>query len=1072
MAQSGVSHTVQALLVRFYSPQTNNEEKHAIELKLQEMQNTSFNWRVCLSFMNTIDDSHVWFFAATTVERTANFLWKNLSEGDQRLLRQGLFELFINYPTDVPALQRDKVAKIISTVARQQCTMNENSFAEFVNSVLRLLENKFFLGLALIGAIGDTVTSTEHTQATSFNHIVNHHTANIMRALNQYCGFFVIIVRGDNIQTIFDSINAERKNQYCTQLLNIIQQYFSWMKLDRVEAVLIGNITFLACSWNMLRDGAISAIGALTELLYRNESLPQEAGHQLAVGVFHIIAQETLKLSDDLYQDKVCDLIRQYIKRGWPYQHESKSQMLHQLLEFTFCAKTPHTLMDRINVWTYVCGSRYAEDADQEQCLVGTELVPDFAHKLIGCLKTTLFFRTYPELELLDDEELDENSETELMRYHNQSVDLISQLLRYLVPQMVEETMLSLLERNLASAYIEGNMFFRGMAQSIQGNAQLLQRYEDERMTRICMVDYITACKLITELATILYGKYPSIDFALQQTTIAHIQLFHELSAVLVPLIEMCTKMVSFNTYIFTALAQHIMQIKLFLQLGPSSDLRGDGQGRVLLKVSDTVPYEMKVLLLTTLPLYILHQSTAQSTEWARVTTVVAHLLNIYVSERLLGPKTCSIVFDVLKGAILNSKLLHLEKNTRSLVYRVVCSCLIALHDETGVNPVEVQPALVLQQYVCFIGSTVMEFSPVGFVALTIEQQKQLLHTLTDELEHLTYVMTHCVESQNTAARAKLSNATFRVIEQVLTIFRSTLSIGNWTTKDEVSCRLFKELLEFCNCSVSVLQSLPDMRLMKEVVQLLKDLFITEENLGVHRLRSVQTLLSTLRQLVSDAHNRSLVPDIIQVVINEVLPVVASDDQYTDKDDTLRYEDVLKSLYEVLHDLLHYRWQYFVDTRPLARLEPETRNIVQPEAFLAIMNAYGYALLSNSGYPTVVDTVLTSLDMLHNRRNLYRLPLFTDQLLDDFMKSLLKLAISHVGIIHLEKIVTVLYGMADVDPIRLKVIVCDLGMTHDLNIFHMFQTAEDLPSFRMALNKIINEAKAQPPVCKNFEFLD
>uniref|UniRef100_A0A182SQ27 Importin N-terminal domain-containing protein n=1 Tax=Anopheles maculatus TaxID=74869 RepID=A0A182SQ27_9DIPT len=1030
-----LGHSVQELLSRFYSTQTNNQEKHAIETTLQELQNTSFNWRISLSYMNTIENSYLWFFAATTVERTVNYLWNNLIPTDQQQLRTGLFDLYINYPCDVPALQRDKVAKIMATIARQQCTGNGKTYEEFVNSVLGLLENKFFLGLALVGAIGDTVTTTENVQTTLFGHIVNHHTPSIMEALNKYCGFFVVLVRGDNIQTVFDSINGERKNQYCSHLLNIIQQYFSWMELDRMQASLIGNISFLACSWHLMRDGAIGAVGALTELLYRNRSLPYDAGRQFAIGVNHIIGQETLKQSDELYQDKVCELIRQYIKRSCPYDYDNKEHLLNQLLEFTFFAKTPHALMDRINIWTYVCGSRYAEYTGS--CLAGERIVPLFAHKLMGYLKQTLFFRTYPDLEVLDDEELDENFETELNRFQNQSIDLICQLLRFMEPPMVEETLVSLLQQNTSSPYVEGNIFFRGMLQSLQGNAQLLQGYDDERLTSVCMVDYMIGCNLIVELATLLYGKYPNIDFAMQQTTNGHIQLFLELSDVLDPIVEMFSKMVSFNAYIFPAFAQHILQIKLYLKMGPT----GHGQGaEIVRKIHTTVPYEPKALLLVKLPRYILHQNNAKPADWARVVSAAVQLLNFYVSERLLGSKTCALVLDVLKGGVMSSKLMHLTKENRTMVQRAICMCLITLHDDPEPNPAEISPPVLLERYVCFVGSTVMEFVPASFQTLTAEQQKHIIDTLADELEQLASIMAAC-DVESSAVRSRLSTALLPVMQKTVTMFRSPLSIGTWAAKDPSGCRLFDGLLQFCNWTVITLQSRTDTQLLKEMVQLLKELFVAEEQFGVHRLRSVLALLNIFRQLSSDTYHRSLVPDIIHVVINEVLPVVANDERYTQQDELVRYEDVLNRLYDVLHDLLHHRWQYFVETSPQARVEPEARAIVQPEAFLAIMNAYGYALLHNSDYPTVVGTVLASLEMLNRRRRLFRLPLFIDQLLDNFLKSLLKLAMSHVGTMHLEQIGDVLYEMSYADQTRLKMIICDMGMTHDLTTYHMLQTA-------------------------------
>uniref|UniRef100_A0A182W5S3 Importin N-terminal domain-containing protein n=1 Tax=Anopheles minimus TaxID=112268 RepID=A0A182W5S3_9DIPT len=1063
--QQSLSIALQELLGRFYSSQTNNEEKKAIELQLQQLQASSFNWLTCLDYMNAIENSYLWFFAATTIERTVNCMWKHLSGTERTLLRVRLLELFVNYPPDVPAMHRDKVAKIMATIARQQCISNERNYEEFVKQALDIMQHKFFLGMALVAAIGDSVTSAENTQATNFTNVVNRHTPSIVQALSKHCGMFVILVRDEKPT---DSMGDEMRNKYCSQLLNIVQQYFSWMKLDQVDGTMLINITFIACSWSMLHDGAIGAVGALTELLYRNESLTQEAGRELAHGVYNIIGQETIKMSDDLYQEKVSDLVRQYIKRGWPYEQGDRSSMLHQLLEFTIHTKTPQLLMEKINIWTYVCGSRNGEDTDNEQCLVGTDLSPEFTKKLMGFLFEMLFFRTHPDLEQLDDDELDENSETELNRYLNQHIDLICQLIRFLDARMQEQAMLMLLEDHHSSPFVQGNVFFRGIIETVQGNSQLLDRYQDERVAQACMIDYITACNLLIEWGTMVYGKYPAIDYALQQTTLAQIHFFCELCDMLDHIIAMCTRMAPRNRYIYPAFARMILQLNLFMQITPSAQSIGD-PAYVSRSLRDIVTHEQKLLLFTKLCGVLMQQNSAEPAVWTRVINAAIKLFNLYLSEELLGSKmTSRLIFDQLKGSVMCSKFLHLEPATRSEVYRTVCGCLLTLNDECVANMVNFSPSHALEEYIAFIASTLVKFTPDQWEHLHVEQQKQLIATLTDEMQHLNHIMSYYA-SQPGIMRSRLMSAMYGVIGQVLVLFRSTLAVATWATNDALSDRLLDTLLEFCNHSAT-LQSRLHLRLLEDIVQLLKELFVMEEKLGKHRLRSALTLLNTFQPLVNDPYSRTLVPKIIRVVIDELLPVVACYEHYTEKDESLRYEDVLNRLYDLLNDILLHHWQYFVDTTVHVRYAPKARVIIQPETFLTIMNAYGYTLLNNAEYPLVIGTVLSSLDTLHDRRSLYWLQLFTDQLLDHFMKSLLQLAVSNVGNMLMDQIIKMLHDMAVVDATKLKVTICDLNMTHDLNIFHELQSATDLPSFRMVMTKIINEAKAQPPVSKGFPF--
>ncbi|XP_050075071.1 uncharacterized protein LOC126562564 [Anopheles maculipalpis] len=1055
-SSSSLSQAVQHLLERFYDPLSSNEEKHAIDLKLQDLQNTSFNWRISLQYMDTIDNSYLWFFAASTIERTVNLMWQNLNPADQQQLRIGLHTLYENYPCDVPALQRDKVAKIIATIARQQCSDSPGDgshYGSFVDSVLRLMEHKFFLGLALVGAIGDTVTAKEDSQTSIFGQIVNSYTPSIMQALNTYCASFVLLVRGDNSQTIFDSINAERKNQYCTYLLNVIQQYFSWMKLDRLEPVLVGNITIIACSWSAMHDASISALGSLTELLYRNETLPQETGGHFANSVNHILTQSTLKLADDLYQEKVCDLLRQYVKRGFPYEQENRTRVLYHLLEFTLLAKTPHALMDRINIWSHLCGSRSAEDTELDHCLVLTEVAPEVAHRLSGYLRQTLFISTYPDLETLDISELDESDETELTRFQNQSIDLICELARFQEPKEAEATLLSLLHNGLSSPYVDGYMFFSGMVQLMHGNRELLSKYLDERKTHICMIDYLTACKLVMELATILCCKQQKVGMALQQITSAHIQVFVEINDNVDLFTELLCQVLPSYNYVLLGLSQYIFQIKRYLQM----DIVNDQHVR---KIYTIIPHEQKSLLLTKLPLFILHQNNCNSDYWNRVTYATVLLLQLFVSDQILGPSTCSVVLDVLRGGIMKSRLLHLRENTRSMLHKTVFTCLTMVCKENGA-----MPPLLMEQYLCSIGRVVMDLQPDIYHVLPVSEKNKTIVALTEELQQLTCIMI-AFDEETSAARLRFASAINPIIEKVIKLFCSTLSISIWVRKEPNNCRLFDVLLEFCNWSVRTALSRTDVSILKEMITLLLQMFETEKKLGGGRLGSVLTLLNIFRRMVNDPHNRSTMPEIVRIILNEFLPMVASDEHFREnKDASLRYEDVLNRLYEVLHDLLHHRWQYFVDTNLCARAEsgqPDGRSIVQPEAFAAIMNAYGYALINNREYPTVIKTVLGSLELLHMRRNLFRLPLFIDQLMNHFIKSLLMLALSHVGNMHMEQIVMVLYKMADVDQIRFKVTMCDLGLAIDLTTFHMLNSAQDMPSFQLVIKKIINEIKVHP----------
>uniref|UniRef100_A0A182PT57 Importin N-terminal domain-containing protein n=1 Tax=Anopheles epiroticus TaxID=199890 RepID=A0A182PT57_9DIPT len=1087
---SSPPYEVVALLDRLYNKQSDNEEKHAIQQQLQQYQGTTFNWRYCLAHLNEFNDPYVWFFAINTVERTVNLQWHQLNPAERQHLRQSLLQLFSEYPPNVPAMHRDKMAHLLARVERRECCIADSTaYGAFVETVTQLLERKFPLGLALAGAIGDSVIETMNREGpSSFLQIVHRYAPSIMSALNRYCRLFVTLAMGMSSGTEFDLVSAERKNQYCCQLLAVVQQYFSWMRLDQLDAALMSNLAVLACSWDVMRDGALGGVGAYTELLYRNERLAPAAGVQLAIGVYGVLDAVVKKPTDELYQDKVCDLLRQYMKRGWPYNSGLQActdALLQNLFEFTISSKSPQALMDRVNLWTYVCGGpRYADDEDavwpmqqqqEEQQPFRPQLSADYAHQLMSFLNMTLFFQSYPSLDQLDDDEQDENSETELQRYYNQHIDLIVLLVQRLEPEQLDNALRTLLMAiNLPTPFGEGRRLFHAMVDTFKGWCQMLDGFGEQEI-RTCMMDYATASKLAVALATALHGKFQSVDYIIYQVTASHIQLLIELSGVMSAFVQFANRMVAISQQLFQALVQFIIETKNWIQLGPETNVHIEGYGVHTRKISPAASTEQLFSIISLLPKYLKHYPDANEDNWMPVVCAAIELITFFIANvALCGPQTCTFVFNQLyQGECVSSKLAYLKRSTRIQVYRMVCFCLLRLESEVkdaatnnspaAGGPTPDSPRLV--QYLGVIGSGILDFHPDCWSKASTTEQQQITQTLTAELNDLTDLLIYFDTQMSSVMRTHLGNAMYRMVEKVIYIFRCTQFVSGLAANDASGCQqLIDALLDFCAQTVGTLQSKLDMVLLKQVVELLHELFVEEGKLGLRRLRCAHTLLKTLRKLVPDQRNRALVPVLMQVVLDELLPVVTRDDRFrADREGLLQYEDVLGEQFALLHDLLHHRWQHFVDTSPLMRLDPQERGMVQPEAFLAVMHAYGYVLTACVGYPQVVGTVLASLEMLEERRSLYKLPVFANQLMPLFVPSLLKLAVSDIGAMHMEQLAKSLYGMSRIDPMLILTTICNMGLVRDSAIYHMLETVDDFTTFHTLLQQIAKEAKTRLP---------
>lgn len=120
--------------------------------------------------------------------------------------------------------------------------------------------------------------------------------------------------------------------------------------------------------------------------------------------------------------------------------------------------------------------------------------------------------------------------------------------------------------------------------------------------------------------------------------------------------------------------------------------------------------------------------------------------------------------------------------------------------------------------------------------------------------------------------------------------------------------------------------------------------------------------------------------------------------------------------------ILQHRWQYFYKSQVLRGFSPGASDQVIPiedhpdnaQHLLAILNTYGQALVQIID-PHITQTVLASLQCLHEQWKLYDRQFFKTHLLASFLSTLLDLLVSPHGILHHDQIINVLFSMGQVD---------------------------------------------------------
>jgi hypothetical protein len=74
------------------------------------------------------------------------------------LIRDYLWHIFGSFPLNVGAMQRDKIAQLISLIGKRQFP---DEHPDFVAQIMSLIKSKFILGITLLKSTFSEITSTK-----------------------------------------------------------------------------------------------------------------------------------------------------------------------------------------------------------------------------------------------------------------------------------------------------------------------------------------------------------------------------------------------------------------------------------------------------------------------------------------------------------------------------------------------------------------------------------------------------------------------------------------------------------------------------------------------------------------------------------------------------------------------------------------------------------------------------------------------------------------------------------------------------------------------------------------------
>lgn len=149
----------------------------------------------------------------------------------------------------------------------------------------------------------------------------------------------------------------------------------------------------------------MAALGAITELFYRQQTLPFP--HFIANGIKNILKQPRLIMTNEIYQDKLTELLRLFIAQQWPRWIDDEihfPELIQALYAFTFECYAPLTFTEKLTIWHPIITGLASR---------GFGRYTQTMHLLVaGILQKMQFRNDLNELKTLDNESLDDDVST------------------------------------------------------------------------------------------------------------------------------------------------------------------------------------------------------------------------------------------------------------------------------------------------------------------------------------------------------------------------------------------------------------------------------------------------------------------------------------------------------------------------------------------------------------------------------------------------------------------------------------------------------------------------------------
>ncbi|KAK6169003.1 hypothetical protein SNE40_020137 [Patella caerulea] len=249
----------------------------------------------------------------------------------------------------------------------------------------------------------------------------------------------------------------------------------------------------------------------------------------------------------------------------------------------------------------------------------------------------------------------------------------------------------------------------------------------------------------------------------------------------------------------------------------------------------------------------------------------------------------------------------------------------------------------------------------------------------------------------------------------------------------------------------------------QQVIQTFINLF-TKEHLSQtinqessSAFRVIERFLKILSLIVQEPGSqfKSFLPQIITICMDQIYPLIAPRPS----------PDIKLVLYTLLHEIIANNWRYFFKGSVISSLQKSSEEIENGDKFINIMQAYGQSFLQPD--ITIFKQNLESLEILNAKWKLYNKSIFKEMMLSQFLNVLIQTLVVKSHDLLQEEIVITVYNMASVDfegfytgflPHFLN--TCNgLDVNQKTILSHNFKIDKDLPTFTQNVHRLVNDVR-------------